>query len=113
MLHKISRHLDEQYECYFSPYYADGIEDLAAKTGILDATVLGGKHQMDTLNYIQANNLVLDWRGEGHDYDLVVTASDLIVQRNIRNKRVVLVQEGITEPEIWLFHLVRWLKGAY
>ena len=41
---------------------------------------------------------------------LVVTCSDLIVQNNIRRNRLVLVQEGITEPEGWMYWLVKWLK---
>jgi len=40
----------------------------------------------------------------------VVTGSDLIVQKNIRDKRLVLVQEGITTRESFVYQLVRWLK---
>jgi hypothetical protein len=71
---------------------------------------LGGRHQRDTLNYLQENDLNLDWRGTDHDYDLVVTGNDLIIPNNIKNKRLVLVQEGITEPETFIYHLVKWLK---
>jgi hypothetical protein len=56
------------------------------------------------------NFLSLDVRGTRHEYDLVVTCSDLIVQRNIRSRRLILVQEGITEPETWIYHLVKWLR---
>lgn len=108
-MHAISRHLDETYNCYFTPYYADGIEDFAAKMGWLDFTVLGGRHMRDTSKYLAAHNLAVDERGEGRIYDLVVTCSDLIVPRNIRGKRTVLVQEGITEPEGWLYKLVKSL----
>jgi hypothetical protein len=52
----------------------------------------------------------VDPRGESRDYDLVITCSDLIVQKNIRGKRLILVQEGITEPETWVYHAVRALK---
>jgi hypothetical protein len=110
MMHQISQHLDDKYECSFSPYYADDLVDFAARSGWLDATVLGGKHLQNTLDYLQENNLMMDWRGEQQDYDLVFTGSDLIVPKNIRGKRMILVQEGITEPETWLYHLVKWLK---
>lgn len=109
MMHKISMQM-EGCNCYFTPYYADGLEDFAASQGWLDFTVLGGRHLRDTRDYLARNFLPLDLRGRRHEYDLVVTCSDLIVQRNIRNKRLVLVQEGITEPETWLYHLVKWLK---
>lgn len=100
----------DNYDCYFSPYYADGIEDFAARLGWLDFTVLGGRHMQDTIRYLQENNLHVDPRGEGNDYDLVVTCSDLIVPKNIRSKRLMLVQEGITEPEGLTHHLVKALK---
>jgi hypothetical protein len=109
MMHKIAQHLSE-YNCYFSPYYADGIEDLAARIGWLDFTVLGGRHRRDTDEYLAKHNLPVDWRGEGNDYDLVVTCSDLLVQRNIRKNRLVLVQEGITEPEGLFYPLVKALR---
>jgi hypothetical protein len=109
-MHAIARNLMDDHSCYFTPYYGDGIEDLSAKMGMLNFTVLGGRHKRETLEYLSRHNLQIDLRGESHPYDLVVTCSDLLIQKNIRNKRVVLVQEGITEPEGIMFHLVKWLK---
>ncbi|MBN2043569.1 MAG: hypothetical protein JW757_01010 [Anaerolineales bacterium] len=110
MLHQIAEQLAPRYECYFSPYYADGLIDRLARWGLLGNTVLGGRHQQDTLDYLHEHDLEIDWRGKKHWYDLVVTGSDLIVPKNVRWNRLVLVQEGITEPETWLYHLVKWLK---
>ena len=42
-------------------------------------------------------------------YDLVVTCSDLVVPKNIRHGRVVLVQEGMTDPENMAYYLVKYL----
>ncbi|MFZ5909523.1 MAG: hypothetical protein ACOYYU_05865 [Chloroflexota bacterium] len=109
MMHKIAQNMGE-YDSYFTPYYADGIEDAVARMGLLDFTVLGGRHRRETEDYLAKNGLLVDWRGERHDYDLVITCSDLIVQRNIRGKRLVLVQEGITEPESPLYHFVKRFK---
>ena len=109
-MHAIARNLMDDHSCYFTPYYGDGIEDLFAKMGLLDFTVLGGRHRRETMDYLSQQNLSLDLRGEGRPYDLVVTCSDLLVPKNISNKRVILVQEGITEPESLMFHLVKWLK---
>ncbi len=109
MMHKISKQM-EGYKCFFTPYYADGIEDFTASLGWLDFTVLGGRHLRETKEYLSKNFLAMDHRGTRYEYDLVVTCSDLIVQKNIRNKRLVLIQEGITEPETWIYQLVKWLK---
>jgi hypothetical protein len=40
----------------------------------------------------------------------VVTCSDVYLQKNIRDNRIVLVQEGITAPESIMFHLVKRLR---
>jgi len=109
-MHAIARYLMKEHDCYFTPYYGDGIVRLFAKLSWLDFTVLGGRHKQETEEYLSRQKLNVDPGGESHPYDLVVTCSDLLIQKNIRAKRVVLVQEGITEPEGIMFHLVRWLK---
>jgi hypothetical protein len=109
MMHKIAQNMGE-YNCYFTPYYADGLENFVAQRGWLDFTVLGGRHRRETDSYLEEHNLPVDIRGEAREYDIVVTSSDLIIQRNIQGKRLVLVQEGITEPESILYHLVKLLK---
>ena len=51
IMHKIAQNLGE-YNCYFTPYYADGIEDFVARLGWLDFTVLGGRHRRETDTYL-------------------------------------------------------------
>jgi hypothetical protein len=48
-----------------------------------------------------------------------VTCTDLFPPKNIRDNKIVLVQEGITDPESSVFHLVKrlrflplWLAGT-
>jgi galactitol-specific phosphotransferase system IIB component len=109
MMHQIAQNLSD-YDSYFTPYYSDGIVRAAAKTGILDFSVLGGKFKTQTLEYLYNNKLKIDSEGKDNDYDLVVTCSDLIIQKNIRNKKVVLVQEGMTDPENLAYYIVKTLK---
>lgn len=109
MMHHISKHLFG-YEAYFSPYYADGFVGRLANTHLLDFSVLGGQFRKRTMNYLQANELNLDFKGVLHDYDLIFTCSDLITPKNILNKKVVLVQEGMTDPENFMYHLIKALK---
>jgi hypothetical protein len=106
-MHAIARHLQDDGNCFFTPFYADGLEQFAGNQGWLDFCVLGGRHRLDTVQYLEQHHLALDERGEARDYDLVVTCSDLIIQNNIRSKRLVLVQEGITEPEGKLYQLYK------
>ncbi|HEX2786969.1 MAG TPA: hypothetical protein VHP32_03625 [Ignavibacteria bacterium] len=109
MMHQIAQNLSD-YDNYFTPYYSDGIVRAAAKTGILDFSVLGGKFKTQTLEYLYNNKLKIDSEGKDNNYDLVVTCSDLIVPKNIRDKKVILVQEGMTDPENLAYYIVKTLK---
>jgi hypothetical protein len=109
MMHKISMHLKD-HTLHFTPYYADGIVRFLAERGLLDNTILGGRHRRDCMRYLNEQNLTIDHRGSQNDYDLVLTGSDAIIQRNVKHKRLILVQEGMTEPEKLMFHIVRALK---
>ncbi|MEZ4516556.1 MAG: hypothetical protein R3C44_06860 [Chloroflexota bacterium] len=98
MVHEVSRHLCDEYDCYFTPFYSDGIYNfLATRTHLIDFTVLGtGNFRRQTMAYFEEHNLPVDLRGESQDYDLVVITSDLYIPKNIRNKPFVLIQEGMT-----------------
>jgi len=117
MMHKISKELKD-HACYFTPYYADGLLKWMAKLGLLNNTILGGRHHRDTMKYLRENQLPLDMHGKKNHYDLVLTGSDSIIQKNIRSSRLMLVQEGITEPEglayyiVKFLHLPRWLANT-
>ncbi|TRZ64163.1 hypothetical protein D4R20_03105 [bacterium] len=117
MVHKVFTHLPE-YEGYFSPYYCSGFLRLAQRTGMLNFSVLGGKFKLFTEKYLKQNKLNLDYEGKLHDYDLVVTSSDLIIPNNIKKKKIVLIQEGMTDPMhfvykiVKFFHLPRWLAST-
>lgn len=109
MMHKISSHFHD-CNCWFSPYYGDGFINKLAQTSFLDFSILGGQFRSRTLDYLSKNNLQIDYRGIAHNYDLVFTCSDLIMPKNIRNKKVILVQEGMTDPENILYYLVKFFK---
>ena len=117
MGHAVAKHLEDDYACCFTPYYCDGLLRLMAQAGWLDFTVIGGKFRVQTEAYLRENDLQVDYAGQRQDYDLAVTGGDLLIQKNIRNKKIVLIQEGMTDPENSMFHLVkrlglpRWLAG--
>lgn len=108
MMHAVARELRE-HECVFAPYYADGLLRRAAQVGLLDFTILAGQARRRTLDYLRVHGLVVDERGARGAYDLVVTGSDLVVPANVAGRPLVLVQEGMTDPEDWRYLLVRAL----
>lgn len=109
MMHKIAQHMRD-WQCYFTPYYADGMLKVLSNTGLLDFTILGGNFLKNTLSYLVKHSLKIDYRGYSEDYDVVFTCSDLIVPKNIRNSKVVLVQEGMTDPKNLAFYLAKYLR---
>ena len=91
--------------------YSGGILDWVARKGFLDFTVMGGPMRRATEQYLERERLPVDEHGRRGPYDLVVTASDLLVQRNVRahGTPMVLVQEGMTDPETATYKVVRQL----
>ncbi len=117
-MHQIAEALPE-FDNWFSPYYSDGLEKSLYLAGLAEMTVMGNKLMQRCLDYLHQHHLPVDNGGSKHDYDLVVTCSDLVVQKNIRHKKIVLIQEGMTDPENLAYHLVknipllpRWLAGT-
>lgn len=109
MMHQIAQALPE-YEVWYTPYYGDLLHETLAHRGWLEFSILGEKHRRRALSYLQHHSLRIDYGGVAHDYDLVVTCSDLIIPKNIRRRKIVLVQEGMTDPENFMFHLVKHLR---
>jgi hypothetical protein len=109
MMHRVAACLPE-HEHAFSPLYGDGILRRLADAGRLDFTTLGGQARRRTLDYVATHGLLLDDGGRRGPYDLAVMGTDLIVPGNVRGRPMVLVQEGMTDPEDWRYRLVRALR---
>jgi len=117
-MHQIALQLAE-CDCFFSTYYDDGYPDTLKRLRLTEATPMGYKLSARCLAYLQRHNLTLDQGGLNGPYDLAVTCSDLVVPGNIRQYPVVLVQEGMTEPEGFWYRawrkyrwLPRWFAGT-
>ncbi len=117
-MHQIARHLPE-YEQAFTPYYCDGIDEWCRRLGWLEFTIIGNKLASRCRTYLEAHRLPIDYQGRRGPYDLVLTCSDVYLQKNIRRSTIVLVQEGVTDPETFAYRLVRrwrllprWLAGT-
>jgi hypothetical protein len=117
-MHQIAQQLTE-CDCYFSTYFDDGYPETLKRLRLTETTPLGYKLSARALAYLQRHNLALDLEGRNGPYDLVLTCSDLLVPGRIRRSPIVLVQEGMTDPEglfyrIWRKYpwFPRWLAGT-
>ncbi len=108
-MQQIAQELPE-YDRYFTPFYADGFIKFLNKLKLVEFTIIGDKRAGECHRYLEQHDLSIDYGGTEHDYDLIVTCSDLVVQKNIKDKKRIVVQEGITDPERFSYHLVKTFK---
>lgn len=109
ILHQVAQHLTD-VETWYTPFYAEGLMGTLADMGLLGFSILGGRHRRNTENYLQKHHLAVDYGAKARDYDAVITCTDLMIQRNLSGKRLILIQEGMTDPENWIYHAVKTLK---
>lgn len=105
-MHAIARELKD-CACYFTPFYGDGALQWWLRLGLLESTILGHKLRDRCLQYLRDHDLPLALDGAGGPFSLVVSCTDLLVQRNIRATRRVIVQEGMTDPETPLSRFIQ------
>ena len=110
-MHKIYRELPE-VDSYFTPYYGDHLIDWARRRNLLEFSILGNKIGHRSLQYLVRHGLKIDQHGRRNSYDLVVTCADLIIPKNIRHLPIILVQEGMTDPEGFWYHAVKYIPGV-
>ena len=113
---------DELTDCAqaFTPYYGGPPYRLLSRLGLLEFTIAGHKMRRRCADLLRSKDYPLDVDGWAGGYDLVVTCSDILVPENLGSAQVVLVQEGIMDPESLLTPVVRrfptvlprWLVGT-
>jgi hypothetical protein len=115
---QIARELPE-YDHAFTPYYGNLDYRLVRWLGLLEFTIGGHRLRQRCLDYLEEHELPVDLDGARGGHDLVFHCSDLVWPRNLDRSPVVLVQEGMTDPESLLFPLVkhlgflpRWMAGT-
>ncbi len=106
-MHQIASYLMYEFECYFTPYYATGHVNLMRRLGLTEMTIMAKRFVDQCFQYFEENGLLSDYCGVQHVYDLVVTCADLVIPKNILDKKIILVQEGMTDPENWVYRLVK------
>lgn len=111
-MHQIARELPE-YEHVFTPYYGNADFDFFKRIGWLEATIGGKKLSTRCHDYLVKHDLPIDWGGKG-GFDLAFQCSDLIRPNNLDGKKVILVQEGMTDPPSVFYPVWRrlWWKGV-
>jgi hypothetical protein len=116
----VKRATDElgDHDAWFTPYYGDWIVDRMRRLGLIEMTIGGNKRRGWCLDWLASRGLKVDLDGKRGGYDLVVTCTDLVVPKNVQKYPVLVVQEGILDPESWISRTCRatplpnWLAGT-
>jgi hypothetical protein len=61
------------------------------------------------MEYLADHRLRVDEGGCSGEYDLVVTGTDIYIPARLSGHPMVLVQEGMFDPETWRYHVARRL----
>lgn len=112
-MHQIARHLDGQFDCYFSQVFSSSPAfGLVLRSGILNRTIFAGETKLKADKYLAAHNLKNDYRGKVYQnsYGLVVACTDMILPKSLRNVKTIWIQEGMIDGYNLLAKIVRALK---
>src|SRR5262245_52344533 len=101
MMHKISAELPE-VDAWFTPYFCDdwSFLDVLRRLHLLEFIAVGHEFTRECLEFLERNRLQIDHCARRGGYDLVVTCSDLEVQKNVAGVRLIGVQEGMIDPPL-------------
>lgn len=111
-MHKISMYLNDDYDCYFTPFYTrNPIGSFMKKIGLFNNTILAGKIFNNALNYLKYHELNIDYKGKKHikEYELVFMCTDMLVPNHLKNIKKVWVQEGMIDKLNNWGRIVRFL----
>jgi hypothetical protein len=113
-MHGVAQLLEDEYEPYFSQLYYDGwmrgFYNWLIRNKVLTRTVVHGHIKEKADKYLADHRLRNDFENRvyGHDYDLIVCCSDIVVPWPLLAKtKSVFVQEGMTDPMHLLARLVK------
>ncbi|HKY41031.1 MAG TPA: hypothetical protein VJN18_34085 [Polyangiaceae bacterium] len=109
-MHQIADQLAD-CESWFSPYYGDAYLTRLRRLGLVERTIAGRRLRQRCLDYLSHHDLAIDLDGQQGGYDLVVTCSDVIIPKNVRRMPMLVVQEGILDPDNYLWPLIRRFPG--
>jgi hypothetical protein len=117
-MHQVARQMTD-CDHAFTPYYVDGVLELARRAGLAEFTIVGDKLRNRCMAYLVREGLPIDVGGRQGTYDMVVTCSDLVMPRNLHDKRVVVVQEGLLDQTKLAFRACKafpflplWIAGT-
>lgn len=97
------------HRAYFSRYYTTGVYRTIENLGLLEFTSILGKQRLTVAKHLDSVGVKQDFEGNARRYDLVLLCTDLLIPNNLPDVPIVLVQEGMTDPETFTRRILRKL----
>ena len=94
---------------WFTRYYTTGVYKKIEALGLLSFTSIVGKQQLAVRKHLDGLGVRQDFGGRERRYDLVLLCTDLLIPDNLPDVPIVLVQEGMTDPDTLTRRLLRKL----
>ncbi|MCR8557505.1 hypothetical protein KXD93_07625 [Mucilaginibacter sp. BJC16-A38] len=110
-MHQISKHLSDNYDCWFSQLFPDSafLKAVIKYTPFADGTVLKGQFRAKSENYLRQHDLQIDYGGDKNIYDLVVYCTDMVIANKFRQTKTIWVQEGMIDKRTLLTGIIKKL----
>ncbi len=109
-MHQIANLLP-QYDCWFSQFYAESkFINWGVKKGLANFSILGGQFRRNSEEYLQKNNLQIDYQSTKNKYELAVLCTDIIVPKKLQAIKTIWVQEGMIDEYTLLSKIIKSLK---
>lgn len=110
MMYQIAEELRNDYHCVFTTFYGDNIFKWATDMKLLEMSLAGTKMQKQNEALCKENGYEYDYRAKKYQYDLVITCQDVVIPKNLKDNKIILVQEGTTIPKGILYNIVKTFK---
>lgn len=104
-LHAVARAMPHA-RARFSPFYGTRFVQALRRLGLIENTIGGERSRARCLAYLRDHGLEVDLDGTSGDYDLIVSCTDLVLPHNRRGRPLVVVQEGMTDPDSWISDVI-------
>lgn len=113
-LFQVSQFLSDDYDCWFTPPYAENWERYVIAAGLVDFAIVGRPRVRQCLDFLEERNLQIDYKlKSSRDFDLVYLCTDIYQPESYSRYRRIVVQEGFVIPEDWRGPVLRRMDWPY
>jgi hypothetical protein len=113
-LYQVSQFLSDDYDCWFTPAYAENWERHVINMGWVDVAIVGRPRVRQCLDMLESRNCQIDYKlKRSKEFDLVYLCTDIYQPKSYRRYKRIVVQEGFIIPEDWRGPIIKRMNWTY